>query len=121
MQVSFRRLDEIHAAVIDDSFTFLSFLGRNQDYPVSNCRAVDGRGTGIFEDINRLNIVRVEVIKRAALEATPKISRHGVVFRRRISCNRESVNDIQRAAVASRRDGTANADGECTARLGCVA
>src|SRR5690606_5187567 len=43
-------------------------FGRDQQYAVGSPRSIDRRGAGVFQDINRCNIVRIKIGKGAVVD-----------------------------------------------------
>ena len=74
---------------------FLALFGRDEDHAVGSTGTVDGRRTGVLEDLDRLNVVGVEVGERAL----------------------GAVDDHKRRAGAVERSTAAENDGRRSARV----
>ena len=77
----------------------LAALGGDQHHPIGAARAVHGRGRGVLQDLDRLDVAGIDLVERV-------IGR--VVGIGALHC-RQPVDHVERLAVGADRSGTAHA------------
>ena len=64
--------------IIDLAFTGFTFFGSNQDHAIRGLRSIDRLGRGIFQDIDGLNIIRVDSSKETVSGLSVRPAQSGI-------------------------------------------
>ena len=91
----------------------LPVLRRDDDDAVGAARAVDRRRRRVLQDLDRLDVVRIERGERVRRNGRRVVSAAVArVLSVRVVLDREAVDDVERLVVAGHRRAAANADRE---------
>ena len=72
-------LHTVGEVVVDDSLAFRAGLGGHEDHTVSRAGTVNGGGSGILEDVDTLDVVRIDVVDAAGRHAVHDVKRGRMV------------------------------------------
>ena len=93
--------------------SFMAFFRRNQHHAVGTTRAVDRRGGSVLQNLDRLDVMRVDGRKRVHVHLAAV---GGLARWRGCRLERDAIDDVKRLRAGRERIGTAHVDADGAAR-----